>query len=108
MAGEYITAKTIKEYWKKLKAYHQTQSPEFYEINQEEYDSFSRSEREDSDNHLNQKRLGSETQVSEATFYKYLPHQKIAYRSHIVDADGNREDHYFIVKTSNSDLITQD
>ncbi len=105
MAGEYIIADDIKSYWQKLKAFHQAQSPEFYEISKEDYDDLNRSEREDSDNHINQERLGEETSVSDATFYKYLPHQKIAYRTHIVDKDGNQEDHYYIVKSGDTDII---
>ncbi len=98
MAGEYFQAKTIHEYWKQLKAYYQAQSPEFQEITKEEYDAFERSEREDSDNHINQERLGEETQVTDATFYKYLPFQKIAHRTHVVDVSGAQEVHYYITK----------
>ncbi|MGL5831366.1 MAG: hypothetical protein ACRCZE_04430 [Candidatus Altimarinota bacterium] len=99
MAGEYIQADTIQEYWKNLKAFFQAQSPFFQEITKIEYDQIDRSEREDSDNHLNQDRLGEDTKTSDATFYKYLPEGKTAYRVHIVDVDGKQEIHYFIIQS---------
>jgi hypothetical protein len=99
MAGEYIQADTIKEYWKNLKAYFQAQSPFFQEISKEEYDQIDRSEREDSDNHLNQDRLGEDTKVSDASFYKYLTDGKTAYRTHLVDVDGQQEIHYFLIQS---------
>lgn len=98
MAGEYIQADTIKQYWKELKAFYQASSPSFKEINKKTYDSFHRSEREDSDNHLNFDRLGDDTKVVDVAFYKYLPDSKTAYKVHIVDVNGKREDHYFIVE----------
>jgi hypothetical protein len=97
MAGEYIIAENHADYWKMLKAFHESQSPEFSEITKEEYESIDHSEREDSDNHINQERLGSETQVADVTFYKYLPNQKIAYRTHIIDVNGIEEVHYYLV-----------
>ena len=54
MAGEYIQSDTIKDYWKQLKAYYEAASPYYKEIDKKKYDSFERSEREDSDNQKNQ------------------------------------------------------
>lgn len=99
MAGEYIQAGSIQEYWKNLKAFFNAQSPFFQEITKQEYDLIDRSEREDSDNHLNQDRLGEDTKASDASFYKYLPDGKIAYRVHIVDIDGKEEVHYFLIQS---------
>lgn len=99
MAGEYVQAKNIKDYWKQLKAYYQASSPHYEEIDQETYDRFERSEREDSDNHLNFERLGEDSEAIDVAFYKYLPDSKIAYRIHIVDITGKQENKYFIVKS---------
>lgn len=99
MAGEYIQANSIQEYWKGLKAYFEASSPYFQEIDKTEYETIERSEREDSDNHFNQERLGEDTQAVDVAFYKYLPDGKIAYRVHIVNIEGKQEDHFFIVKS---------
>lgn len=99
MAGEYVQAANIKAYWKQLKAYYQAQSPVYEEINQKTYDGFERSEREDSDNHLNFERLGEDTDAVDVAFYKYLPDNKIAYRVHIIDVSGKQENHYFIIRS---------
>ncbi|MBD3269949.1 hypothetical protein GF376_00310 [Candidatus Peregrinibacteria bacterium] len=103
MAGEYFVADTNKEYWLKLKAFYEASSPNFQEISKEEYENLNRSEREDSDNHINQDRLGEDTKAVDVTFYKYLPEQKTAFRSHIVDIDGNEEEHYFIIDSTDLD-----
>lgn len=99
MAGEYVQANNIREYWKQLKSYYLAQSPIFEEIDEKTYDSFERSEREDSDNHLNFDRLGEDTQAVDVAFYKYLPENRTAYRVHIVDTAGKQENHYFIIKS---------
>jgi hypothetical protein len=99
MAGEYIQADSIEEYWKNLKAFFEANSPYFKQISKTEYESIERSEREDSDNHLNQERLGEDTQTVDVAFYKYLPDGEIAYRVHIVNVEGKQDDHFFIVKS---------
>lgn len=99
MAGEYIQAVDNKSYWKQLKAFYEANSPIFEEITREQYDSYQKSEREDSDNHLNQDRLGEDTQAVDVAFYKYLPNSRIAYRIHVVNVDGDKEDHYFITQS---------
>ncbi len=99
MAGEYIQADTIKDYWKQLKSYYLAGSSLYQEIDQQTYDLLERGEREDSDNHLNFERLGSDTKVVDVAFYKYLPDSKIAYRIHIVDESGAQEDHFFIINS---------
>ena len=97
MAGEYVQANDLASYWKQLKAYYLANTPTFKEITKEEYEAIQRSEREDSDNHLNQERLGEDTKVVDIAFYKYLPDSKIAYRVHVIDVDAKQEDHYFLV-----------
>jgi len=99
MAGEYIQANDLKSYWKQLKAYYQANSPTFKVLNKEQYEAIQRSEREDSDNHNNEMRLGSDTQVVDVAFYKYLPDSEVAYRIHIVDVNGTQEDYYFTIKS---------
>lgn len=99
MAGEYIQAEDIKSYWKQLKAFYLANSPLFEEIDEQTYQAIERSEREDSDNHLNYERLGEDTKAVDVAFYKYLPDGKIAYRVHLVDQNGQREDHYFLTKS---------
>lgn len=99
MAGEYIQAEDLKSYWKQLKAYYLANSPTFEEIDQAAYEAIERSEREDSDNHLNFERLGEDTKAVDVAFYKYLPDGKIAYRIHLVDQNGKQENHYFLIKS---------
>lgn len=99
MAGEYVQAEKISDYWKQLRAYYIAASPLFQEIDAQAYAAIERSEREDSDNHLNFQRLGEDSQVVDIAFYKYLPDSQIAYRIHLVDVNGKQEDHYFIVKS---------
>ncbi|MCC6643377.1 hypothetical protein IT411_01390 [Candidatus Peregrinibacteria bacterium] len=99
MSGEYIQSNSIKDYWKQLKAFYLASSPVFEKITAKKYRAIERSEREDSDNHLNHERLGEDTQAVDIAFYKYLPESRIAYRVHIVDVNGQKQDHYFIVKS---------
>ncbi len=99
MAGEYIQAEDLESYWKQLKAYYEVNSPRFEIITKEQYEAIQRSEREDSDNHLNYERLGDDTKAVDIAFYKYLPGSRTAFRVHIVDVDGNRADYYFLVNS---------
>lgn len=98
MAGEYIQAEDLKSYWKQLRAFYLANSPLFEEITEKKYQAIERSEREDSDNHLNFERLGEDTKAVDVAFYKYLPDGKIAYRIHLVDVDGKQENHFFLIK----------
>lgn len=99
MAGEYIQATDLQTYWKQLKAYYEANSPTFENITQADYDAIERSEREDSDNHLNFERLGDDTKAVDLAYYKYLPDGRVAYRVHVVDVGGQKEDHYFLIKS---------
>jgi len=95
MAGEYVQAESIEEYWLKLKQIYQDQSEYFLEIPKETYERLDRSEREDSDNHINEERLGKDTSVIDITVYKYLENRKIAYHSVLIDVKGSKEERYF-------------
>ncbi len=101
MAGEYIIADSIDQYWKQLKAFYEASSPSFQEITADQYNSYERSEREDSDNRQNQDRLGTDSSVVDITFYKYLPQGKIAYRTHIISAEGQEAIKYYQIQTKN-------
>lgn len=95
MAGEYIQSETIEDYWKQLKAIYESRASEFKELTPEEYTKIERSEREDSDNHLNEDRLGKDTQVIDICKYKMLPDRKIAYYVKLIHKDGKIMDLYF-------------
>jgi len=99
MAGEYIQSDTIADYWKQLKSYYFTRSPNYQEIDKKTYDAIERAEREDSDNHLNFERLGDDTKVVDVAFYKYLPVNQVAFRIHVVNVEGEQETHYFIINS---------
>ena len=73
MAGEYIQSDTIEQYWKELKGIYREKAGDWKDISAEEYNGIERSEREDSDNHLNEERLGKDTQVIDVCKYKFLP-----------------------------------
>lgn len=98
MSGEYIQAATIDEYWDSLKAIYKQRSAEWEDLTAEQYDEIERSEREDSDNHLNEARLGKDTNVIDICHYKYLPDRYAAYHIRIVHKDGTDRDHFFKIK----------
>lgn len=97
MSGEYIQAESLKEYWNQLKQIYESRSTEWKDLSKEEYEAIERSEREDSDNHLNEDRLNddNDTNVVDYCHYKYLPERQAAYHVQVVDKKGNSEDHYF-------------
>ncbi len=98
MAGEMITTKTLEEGKKELRAIYQATNHQFEEITKEKYKAFENDEREDSDNHLNLKRLESkEAEVIDLAYYKYLPDRKIAYRIDLMNQQGEKLEDYFIV-----------
>lgn len=95
MSGEYINADTINAYWKELKAIYVSRSSEWIDLSDEEYKKIERSEREDSDNHLNEERIGKDTQVIDICKYKFLPDRKVAYHVQLIHKDGTKRDEYF-------------
>lgn len=95
MAGEYIQSKTIEEYWQQLKAIYKNRCSEWKDLTDHEYAGIDRSEREDSDNHLNKERLGKDTEVIDICTYKFLPDRKVAYHIKLMHANGAKQDIYF-------------
>ncbi|MBD3327924.1 hypothetical protein GF340_01325 [Candidatus Peregrinibacteria bacterium] len=95
MSGEYINASTIEDYWNELKLIYERRSTEWKNLTQEQYEAIEKSEREDSDNHLNEERIGDETDVIDICFYKFLPERKVAYHIEIKHKDGNNIHKFF-------------
>ena len=100
MSGEYINAQTIEDYWQQLKAIYKSRSTDWKDLTKAEYDAMERSERSDSDNHLNEERLGKDTQVIDICHYKYLPDRVVAYKIEMKDINGNKQEAYFQIKLS--------
>jgi len=98
MSGEYINAKGIDEYWSQLKSIYVKRSLEWKDLTADEYKEIERSEREDSDNHFNQERLGKETDVIDLCRYKYMPDRYVAYKIEIIHKDKSRKEYYFQIK----------
>ncbi len=97
MAGETITAQTLDEGLEQIRQIYSSKSNDFRIITQEEYENIQKSEREDSDNHLNLKRLGTDTEVVDLAYYKYLPDHQTAYRVVLIHSDGvSKLTDYFI------------
>ncbi|MEZ4087782.1 MAG: hypothetical protein R3B71_05670 [Candidatus Gracilibacteria bacterium] len=97
MSGEYIQAETLEDYWNQLREIYESRSSEWKDLTKEEYEAIERSEREDSDNHLNEDRLNddNDTNVVDYCFYKYLPGRVAAYKITIQHKDGSKKEHYF-------------
>ncbi len=97
MSGEYIQAETLEDYWNQLREIYESRSSEWKDLTKEEYEAIERSEREDSDNHLNEDRLNddNDTNVVDYCFYKYLPDRVAAYKITVQHKDGSKKDHYF-------------
>lgn len=98
MSGEYIQANTIEEYWSSLKAIYQSRSTDWQDLTAEDYNSIEHSEREDSDNHLNEERLGEESDVIDICHYKFLPDRWAAYAIQVKHKDGKSQEFYFKIK----------
>ncbi len=97
MSGEYIKAETLKDYWKQLKEIYEHRSTEWKDLSKEEYEALEHSEREDSDNHLNEDRLNddNDTNVVDYCFYKFLPDRIAAYHITVQHKEGKKEEYYF-------------
>jgi hypothetical protein len=95
MAGEYVQANTIEDYWKQLKAIYVSRSEHWKDLSAAEYNAIERSEREDSDNHLNEERLGKDTQVIDICKYKIMPDRQIAYFVQMIRSNDTTKDVYF-------------
>ena len=95
MAGEYIQATNMDDYWKELKGIYLEKCSEWKDLSKEQYESIGRSERADSDNHTNEERLGKDTQVIDICKYKFLPDRKVAYNIKLMHSNGTKQDVYF-------------
>ena len=98
MAGEYINATNMDEYWSELKNIYMTRSSEWKNLSKEQYEAIEHSEREDSDNHLNEERLGKDTQVIDICHYKFLPDREVAYYIQLIHKDSTKKDLYFQIR----------
>jgi hypothetical protein len=98
MSGEYINAKTIEEYWSQLKSIYVKRSLEWKDLTEEDYKAIERSEREDSDNHLNLERLGKDTDVIDVCHYKYMPDRYVAYKIEVMHKDKSKKEYCFQIK----------
>ncbi|MFC1655899.1 hypothetical protein ACFL3C_03455 [Patescibacteria group bacterium] len=85
MAGEIIQAENVESAERQLMAIYNAKSIEVKEITQEEYEAVDKSEREDSDNHLNIDRLGQDTKIVDLAYYKFLEDRWTAFRIDLVD-----------------------
>lgn len=95
MADETITAKTLAEAKEELRNIYRDKSSQFKEIDQKDYEAIDKDEREDSDNHNNQEKLGKEADVIDLAFYKYLPNRQVAYHIILKHKDGSQMEDYF-------------
>lgn len=99
MSGELIQATTIPSYWEKLKIIYESRSTDWKDLTKEQYEAIERSEREDSDNHLNRERLEKQdAKVIDICHYKSLPDRVTAYHIEILDTELNSEHFYFQIK----------
>lgn len=98
MAGEIITAKTLQEGLQQLHEIYKSKTKALIPITKDDYEKIQKSEREDSDNHLNLQRLGKETDVIDLAYYKFLPNHQTAFRINMIHVDGiSTLEDYFIL-----------
>jgi len=98
MSGEYIYADNIDAYWQQLKSLYVRRSLEWKDLTEDEYKAIERSEREDSDNHYNLERMGTETDVIDICHYKFMPDRYVAYKIEVRHKDGSKKMFYFQIK----------
>lgn len=98
MAGEIIQANNVEEAVDQLMTIYKDKSIKMRDITREEYESFEKSEREDSDNHLNLERLGKDTKIADLAYYKFLPNRETAYRIDLIDENKKvKKQLYFVI-----------
>lgn len=97
MAGEIIHAKTLEEAKIELRAIYKKDAAEFQEISKEQYESRPENEREDSDNHLNEEKLGIDADIIDLAYYKYLPDRKVLYRIVLKHKNSEQMEDYFMI-----------
>ncbi len=103
MPGEIITAQTVEEAKKQLLAIYHAKSITLDMIDRDQYESYDKSEREDSDNHLNLKRLGKDTKIVDLAYYKFLPERKTAYRIDLINEEQKVKEQLFFVTLPRED-----
>ena len=97
MAGEILKSKTLEEAKEELRTIYKRTASSLTESSKEEYDTLTQDEREDSDNHLNEEKLGKEADVIDLAFYKFLANRKTAYKIILKHKNGNQMEDYFII-----------
>ncbi len=85
MAGEIIQAENIESAERQLMAIYKAKSIDIQQMTKEEYEAINKSEREDSDNHLNIERLGQDTKIVDLAYYKFIEDRWTAYRIDLID-----------------------
>lgn len=97
MSGEIITASTLAEAKTELRNIYKSRAIKFREISKEEYESIEKDQREDSDNHLNEEKLGKIADVIDLAYYKYLPDREIAYKIILRHKSCEEMEDYFVI-----------
>jgi hypothetical protein len=96
MSGEIITAETLIDAKEELRNIYKAKSNQFKEISKTQYEEIEKSEREDSDNHLNLERLKKgESKVIDLAYYKYLEDRQVAYKIILRESNGDEMEDYF-------------
>lgn len=85
MAGEIIQASNIDDAERQIVSIYKLKSLNFRFITKEEYEAIDKSEREDSDNHLNLERLGKDTKIVDLAYYKFIENRETAFRIDLID-----------------------
>jgi hypothetical protein len=85
MAGEIIQAQSVDDAERQIMAIYKAKSIDLRMITEEEYEKIDKSEREDSDNHLNIDRLGVDTKIVDLAYYKFIENRETAYRVDLID-----------------------
>jgi PHD/YefM family antitoxin component YafN of YafNO toxin-antitoxin module len=97
MAGEIIQANNVEEAVDQLMTIYEQKSIKMRDITRDEYESINKSEREDSDNHLNLDRLGKDTIIVDLAYYKFLENRETAYRIDLIDENKKVKKQLFFV-----------
>jgi hypothetical protein len=97
MAGEIIQANNVEEAVDQLMTIYEQKSIKMRDITRDEYESINKSEREDSDNHLNLDRLGKDTKIVDLAYYKFLENRETAYRIDLIDENKKVKKQLFFV-----------
>lgn len=87
MAGEIIQAENVESAERQIMAIYKAKSLDVQPMTKEGYEAVDKSEREDSDNHLNIERLGNDTKIVDLAYYKFLENRWTAYRIDLIDVN---------------------